>query len=187
MKTNRVLQLPQGSKAYWLTKTANDAQIENILKRLHDSIYRTAQCPDFSSESFIGGVSSGIAIQYRLTGMETRAGKIEAEMKKALQRRVEILCGVASLKLGEEVFRDIEIEFTRNIPADEAALINMINSLKGTVSDETLLGQLPFISDVQLELEKVRAQKESNMDLFGGNLFDSSESESQEEENDFDE
>ena len=70
------------------------------------------------------------------------------------------------------------------VPADEAALINMINSLKGTVSDETLLAQLPFINDVQLELEKVRAQKESNLDLFGGNYFDSSESESQEEETD---
>lgn len=183
MKENRVLQLPQGAKAYWLTKAANDAQVENILKRLHDSIYRTAQCPDFSSESFIGGVSSGIAIQYRLTGMETRAGKIEAEMKKALQRRVEILCGMAALKLGEEVFRDIEITFTRNIPADEAALINMINSLKGTVSDETLLAQLPFIDDVEVELEKVRAQKEANIDIFGGGLFDSSESESQEDEN----
>ena len=45
---------------------------------------------------------------------------IEAEMKKALQRRVEIICGIASLKLGEEVFRDINIEFSRNIPADEA-------------------------------------------------------------------
>lgn len=188
MKTNRVLQLPQGAKAYWLTKSANDAQVENILKRLHDSIYRTAQCPDFSSESFVGGVSSGIAIQYRLTGMETRAGIIEAEAKKALQRRIEILCGVASLKLGEEVFRDIEITFKRNIPADEAALVNMINSLKGTVSDETLLGLLPFITDVAAELEKVQSQKESNMELFGGGLFDSSESESQSEkddENDF--
>ena len=184
MKTNRVLQLPVGSKAYWLTKAANDTQVENILKRLHESIYREAQCPDFSSESFIGGVSSGIAIQYRLTGMETRAGGIEALMKKALQRRIEILCGVASLKMGEEVYRDIEITFTRNIPADEAALINMINSLKGTVSDETLLGLLPFIPDVQAELEKVSAQKQSNMELFGGGLFDSSESDSQEEEDD---
>jgi SPP1 family phage portal protein len=181
MKQNRVLQLPLGAKAYWLTKSANDAQVENILKRLHDSIYRTAQCPDFSSESFVGGVSSGIAIQYRLTGMETRAGIIEAEAKKALQRRIEILCGVASLKLGEEVFRDIEITFKRNIPADEVALVNMINSLKGTVSDESLLGLLPFITDVEAELEKVRAQKESNIDIFGGGLFDSSEGESQEE------
>ena len=184
MKSNRVLQLPVGAKAYWLTKQSNDTQVENTLKRLHDSAYRIAQCPDFSSESFIGGVSSGIAIQYRLTGMETRAGTIEAEMRKALQRRIEILCGVASLKLGEEVFRDIEITFTRNIPADEAALINIINSLKGSVSDETLLCLLPFITDVQAELEKVRAQKESNLDLFGGNYFDSSESESQEEEED---
>jgi len=182
MKSNRVLQLPVGAKAYWLTKAANDAQVENILKRLHESIYRTAQCPDFSSESFVGGVSSGIAIQYRLTGMETRAGTIEAEAKKALQRRIEILCGVASLKLGEEVFRDIEISFKRNIPADEAAIVNIVNGLKGTVSDETLLGQIPFVTDVQKELEKVKAQKESNMDLFGGNLFDASEDESQEEE-----
>lgn len=183
MKTNRVLQLPVGAKAYWLTKAANDAQVENILKRLHDSIYRTAQCPDFSSESFIGGVSSGIAIQYRLTGMETRAGKIEAEMKKALQRRVEIICGMASLKLGEEVFRDIEIEFKRNIPADEAALINMINSLKGTVSDATLLSQLPFITDVEAELEAVKEQKQNNMDIFGGgNLFTETEEEEENEE-----
>ena len=184
MKQNRVLQLPVGSKAYWLTKAANDTQVENILKRLHDSIYREAQCPDFSSETFIGGVSSGIAIQYRLTGMETRAGGIEALMKKALQRRIEILCGVASLKMGEEVFRDIEITFTRNIPADEAALINMINSLKGTVSDETLLGLLPFIPDVQAELEKVKAQKESNMEMFGGgNLFGDETEETDEEMN----
>jgi SPP1 family phage portal protein len=188
MKQNRVLQLPVGSKAYWLTKAANDTQVENILKRLHDSIYREAQCPDFSSETFIGGVSSGIAIQYRLTGMETRAGGIEALMKKALQRRIEILCGVASLKMGEEVYRDIEITFTRNIPADEAALINMINSLKGTVSDETLLGLLPFIPDVQAELEKVKEQKEANMDLFGGgNLFGSDTEEETDEETNVDE
>jgi SPP1 family phage portal protein len=183
MKTNRVLLLPEGAKAAWLTKASNDAQVENILKRLHDSIYRTAQCPDFSSESFIGGVSSGIAIQYRLTGMETRAGKIEAEMKKALQRRVEIICGMASLKLGEEVFRDINIEFKRNIPADEAALINMINSLKGTVSDETLLSQLPFITDVQKELEAVKEQKQNNLDIFGGgNLFAETEEDEENEE-----
>lgn len=182
MKTNRVLQLPQGAKAYWLTKQANDTQVENILKRLHDSIYRTAQCPDFSSESFIGGVSSGIAIQYRLTGMETRAGKIEAEMKKALQRRVEVLCGMAALKLGEEVYRDIEIVFTRNIPADEAAIINMVNALKGTVSDATLLAQIPFITDVEKELEAVNEQKQQNMDLFGFGLTEETEDSEQEDE-----
>lgn len=170
MKENRVLVLPENAQASWLTKNANDAQVENILKRIHDSIYRIAACPDFSSESFIGGVSSGIAIQYRLTGMETRAAKIEAEMKKALQRRVEIISGIATLRLGEEVFRDIQINFKRNIPEDTASIINMINTLKGTVSDATLISQLPFIQDVNAEIEAVNEQKKANIATYGFGL-----------------
>ena len=180
MKKNRVLVIPEGADARWITKNANDAQVENILKRVHDAIYRIAQCPDFSSESFIGGVSSGIAIQYRLTGMETRAGKIEALMKKALQRRVEIICGIASLKLGEEVFREIDITFKRNIPVDTTSTINMINALKGTVSDATLLGQLDFIPDVNAELEAVQEQKTANMALYSFGTPGASEEEEEE-------
>lgn len=175
MKENRVLILPDSAQAQWLTKAASDAQVENILKRIHESIYRIAACPDFSSESFVGGVSSGIAIQYRLTGMETRAAKICAEMKKALQRRVEIICSIASLKLGEEVFRDIQIEFKRNIPEDTAAVINMINTLKGTVSDATLLSQLDFIQDVNAEIEAVNAQKQANLEVYGFGLTNTTE------------
>ena len=166
MKQNRVLVLPEGADARWITKNANDQQVENILKRVHEAIYRIAACPDFSSESFVGGVSSGIAIQYRLTGMETRAGKIEALMKKALQRRVEIICGIASLKLGESIFRDIQIEFKRNVPEDTTSVIAMINALKGTVSDATLLSQLDFITDVNAELEALQEQKQHNMELY---------------------
>lgn len=184
MKQNRVLVLPDGALATYLTKATNDVQIENTLKRLNDSIYKIASCPDFSSESFVGGVSSGIAIQYRLTGMETRAGKIEAEMKKALQRRVEIICGIATLKLGEEVFRDINIDFKRNIPEDLSSTINMINSLKGSVSDATLLSQLSFISDVNGELERLQEQKLNNMAVYSFdnvNTTDEEETEDKEE------
>ena len=166
MRANRILGLPEGGMAQWLTKNANDAQIENLLKRIHDSIYRIAQCPDFSSETFIGGVSSGIALAFRLTGMETRAGLVESRMKKALQRRIEILSGIASLKLGEEVYRDIRIDFKRNIPVDTTATINMVSSLRGLVSDATLLAQLDFVPDVNAELEALKEQREANMAMY---------------------
>ena len=174
MKENRVIILPDNSMASWLTKNANDAQVENMLKRIHDSIYRIAQCPDFSSETFVGGVSSGVAIRYRLTGMENRAGIIEGRMKKALQRRIEIICGIASLKLGEEVFRDIQIDFKRNIPEDIAATVDMITKLKGTVSDKTLITQLDFVNDADMEMEALKEQKTLNMSLYN---FGSSEEE----------
>ena len=176
MKENRVIILPEGAIASWLTKNANDAQVENMLKRIHDSIYRIAQCPDFSSETFVGGVSSGVAIRYRLTGMENRAGIIEGRMKKALQRRIEIICGIASLKLGEEVFRDIQIDFKRNIPEDTAATVDMITKLKGTVSDKTLITQLDFVNDADMEMEALKEQKSLNMKLYNfGNTEDEEE------------
>jgi hypothetical protein len=43
----------------------------------------------------------------------------------------------------------------------------MINALKGTVSDATLLSQLDFIGDVNAELEAVQEQKNANMELYG--------------------
>lgn len=167
MKENRVLVVPEGAKAAWLTKNANDAQVENMLSRIQSAIYRVGKCPDFSSESFVGGVSSGIAIRYRLTGMETKAAKICAAMKKALLRRIEIICAAVSMVEGEDVFRDVDIEFKRNIPDDMTSTVNLVNALKGTVSDATLLSQLPFVTDVQAELDALNEQKQSNMELYG--------------------
>ena len=181
MKENRVLLLPDGGSAEWLVKQNVSNESENILKRLHDSIYRIASCPDFSSESFVSGVSSGIAIQYRLTGMETRAAKICSNMKKALLRRIEIISGVASLKTGEDIIKDIEITFKRNIPVDNNSTISMINSLQGIVSDKTLLGQLDFINDVNKELEQVKEQKQANIEAYGLNAFTSSEEDEEDE------
>lgn len=180
MKENRVLVLPEGANAQWITKNSSDTQIENMLKRLQESIYRIAQCPDFSSESFMSGVTSGVAIRYRLTGCETKAAKIAAGMKKALQRRIEIICGIASLKLGEDVFRDINIEFKRNIPEDLNTVVASINSLKGIVSDQTLLSQIPFVQDINAEIDRVKEQKKENMALYDFGVNEGSDEESDE-------
>ena len=166
MRKNRLIVMPEGTTVSWLTKDVQDTQVKENLDRIQASIYRIAQCPDFSSESFVGGVSSGIAIQYRLTGMETKAASIEASMKKALQRRIELICGYIGMLTGEEVWRDIDILFTRNIPADENAIATMVTQLRRLVSDETLLTKLDFVTDPEAEVEKVNKQKEEQMLMY---------------------
>ena len=101
-------------------------------------------------------------------------------MKKALLRRIEIIAGVASLKTGEDIIKDIEITFKRNIPVDNNTTISMINSLQGIVSDKTLLGQLDFINDVNKELEQVKEQKQANIEAYGLNAFSYEEDEEDE-------
>ena len=166
MRKNRLIVMPEGTTVSWLTKDIQDTQVKENLDRIQASIYRIAQCPDFSSESFVGGVSSGIAIQYRLTGMETKAASIEASMKKALQRRIELICGYIGMLTGEEVWRDIDIIFSRNIPADENAIATMVSQLRGLVSDETLLSQVSFVTDPEAEVQKTKEQKEEQMLMY---------------------
>lgn len=165
MKENRVLVLPEGARAEWLTKRASDSQTENILKRIHDSIYRTAQVPDFSNDVF-NSAQSGIAIRFKLTNMETRACKIIAEMKKALQRRIEVIAGIASLTLTEAVWRDVEISFRRNIPVDNSETGVLVNALKGIVSDTTLLSLIPQVQNPIEEARKVEEQKQAEFSLY---------------------
>jgi hypothetical protein len=113
--------------------------------------------------------------------METRAAKIAAAMKKALLRRVEIIMGVASLKTGEDAFADVEIEFKRNIPEDMASTAALVGQLQGMVSNATLLGLLPFVTDVNAELEALQEQKAANMAMYGP-MFESSADDGAEEE-----
>lgn len=179
MKENRVLILPIDAAAEWLTKNANDTQIVNMLDNIKKNIFKVTACPDMADETFLA--QSGTALAYKLVGFENVAAGIVARFKKALQRRIEIICNVLNLKASEAVWRDININFIRNLPINITETIQLVNSLKGTVSDKTLLAQLPFINDIEAELEALQKQKQNNMALYGFGATSEEDEETEEE------
>lgn len=170
MKEKRVIVLPYAAQgvdpdASFLNKNISDTQIENMLTNIDEQIHKISNSPDFTDEAF--GTSSGVAMKYKLLGFENTAGAIAANMTKALQKRLELICEILNLTSGEQMWRDVEITFTRNLPVDLAETANLVNTLKGTVSDRTLLSLLPFVSDIDKELEMVEESKIRNMELYG--------------------
>lgn len=166
MKENRVLIIPDGGEAHYLEKNPSNQQIASMLENIEQKIHKISACPDFSSEAF--GTSSGIAMRMKLLGFENAAGNIEKTMVKVLQRRIELICSILSLS-SDDAWRDIQIQFTRNLPVDASEIIAEINGLRGLVSDKTLLSQVPFVQDVDTELDEVKAQKEANVALYNFN------------------
>ena len=164
MKKHRLLIMDTDAEAQYLTKDVNDVQIRNMLQLVNDNIHKIACCPDFSQESF--GTSSGIALRYRLLGFENNAAAIESNFKMALQRRIELLCSIIQLTGGEALWRDVKITFYRNLPINLEETSTIVNNLRGLVSDETLLSQIPFISDVEEEMKKLAKQKEAAVSLY---------------------
>ena len=164
MKKHRLLIMDTDAEAQYLTKDVNDVQIRNMLQLVNDNIHKIACCPDFSQESF--GTSSGIALRYRLLGFENNAAAIESNFNMALQRRIELLSSIIQLTGGEALWRDVKITFYRNLPINLEETSTIVNNLRGLVSDETLLSQIPFISDVEEEMKKLAKQKEAAVSLY---------------------
>lgn len=152
------------AEASYLTKSVSDTQIENMLKNINDTIHKIANSPDFNDDKFMS--ASGISMRYKLTGFENVSSNIVANMTKALQKRIELICEVINIKGGDSMWRDIDIVFTRNLPVNTLEIAQMVNQLRGLVSDATLLAQLPFVGDVQKELEQLEEQKQANIDMY---------------------
>ena len=167
MKQNRVLMMDADAEASYLTKSVSDTQIENMLKNINDTIHKIANSPDFNDEKLMA--QSGIAMRYKLVGFENVSSSIVANMTKALQKRIELICSILHLTGSDNTWRDIQIVFTRNLPENITDTAQVINQLRGIVSDKTLISLLPFIKDVDAEVEQLQKEKEANMDMYGFN------------------
>lgn len=161
MKENRVMLLDLNAKAEWLIKNGNDTQIENLKTRIDADIHKFSKCPALTDEQFSSN-ASGVAMRYKLTGMENVTAIKERKFKRGLQRRIELISNILSIKGTVFDWRAIEIVFTRNLPTNEDELADTINKLRGMVSNETLISLLPFVDDVQKELEKLKSENEIN-------------------------
>lgn len=161
MKENRVLLLDKDTDAKWLTKEEHDSTIENMKIRIDKDIHKFSKCPNLSDEDFASN-ASGVAIKYKMVGTENLVSVKERKFKKGLQRRLELISILQDKKYSTFDWRAIDIIFTRNLPTNDTEIANMVNTLSSIVSTETLLAQLPFVENVQDEIERINKEKEKN-------------------------
>ena len=180
MKENRVMVLPEGGSASWLTKNINDSWIEHEKERLDKDIHKFSFCPPMTDEDFASN-ASGVAMKYKLLGLETAVGFKESEFEKGLRRRIELIYRYLKM-VNDTDYLDINIVFTRNLPQDLDTAVQTVALLDGVISDETRLSLLPIDLDVKAEMEKVEEKKLSNFALFGQNFNEVDDDERTEEE-----
>ena len=129
--------------------------------RIDKDIHKFSKCPNLADENFASN-ASGVAIKYKMVGTENLIAVKERKFKRGLQRRLELLSVVQGLKLSAFDWRAIEIVFTRNLPSNDTEIAQMVNTLSNIVSTETLLAQIPFVDDVQAEMDRLEKERENN-------------------------
>lgn len=158
----RVMVFPDGeSSVEYLTKDSSDTIVENLKNRISADIHKFAKVPDLADKEFASN-ASGIAIKFKLYGTETLVANKERFFLKGLQRRIELIFNILNIKGNSYSWQDIEVQFTRNVPTNESEIADVVQKLSGTVSTETLLAQIPFVTDVGAEMEKLEGDKSRN-------------------------
>lgn len=158
MKEQRVLLMETDAKAEWLVKEINDSYVENLKNRIDDNIHKFSKCPSMTDKEFSSN-ASGVAMRFKLMGMDNAANKKERAFKKALQRRIELIAEIQQMMGSTYDWRSINITFKRNIPQNLVETAEVLTKVGYLLSEETQVGLLPL--DIDYEAEKTKKDAEA--------------------------
>lgn len=153
----RILSLSEGGRAEFVVKNLNHEALGQLETNLRRSILQLSMTPDLCDEHFAGN-SSGVALQYKLWGIE----QVRAAKERAFTNGLRVLLVV--LTAGERLLGrnyDLtggEMAFYKNLPQDNAALAETLLPLSPLLSRQTILENLPWVTDVQEELRRRAAE-----------------------------
>ena len=151
--------MQEGSKIEFITKSMNDTVVENHLNRLEDNIRVFAKTVNFADENFSSN-ASGIAMKYKMFGLESKCITTENKFRKALRRQYQLLVDIWRAQFaGSLDYLDIYFDFKRNFPLNLEDEAKTTAALKGLVSDRTRLGLLSFVDDVDWEMQQMDSEQ----------------------------
>lgn len=167
IRDNRIINLYGTDNAkdilvQFMTKPTADGTQENLLNRLENLIYQISMVANISDEQF-GNASSGVALAYKLQAMSNLAVTFDRKIEKSLRKRFKIWSSLSTNVADREVWRDIDINFTRNLPKNLQEEAQTASQLEGIVSKETQLSVLSIVPDVKNEIEKMEEEEEEQM------------------------
>lgn len=171
MKEKGAIILEDGGDIQWLIKEVSDSPLENYKNRLREDMHIFSNVPNLTDENF-GGNLSGVAVSYKLWGIEQICAIKERKFKRGLQRRIELITNMLNLMGGNYDYRDIDIQFRRNKPQNLLEIAQIIQMLADLLSKESRLKMLPDVDNPRDELDKLRDEQQKEMSSFGASGYE---------------
>lgn len=158
---SRVVYIEDGGEADWIIKSINDNAIQNHKKTLMDLICLCAFVPNMTDLGFTQADNNS-ALEKKFFALQQLIVDADSDFKMGIQRRWELIFDKFNKEKQKTYdFRNVEVKLQRNMPSDSASLTSIVMQLRELLSDETLIGLLPFDFDPKNEIAK-KKQEEAN-------------------------
>ena len=154
----RVLSLAEGGRAEFVVKDLNHEALGQLENNLRRSILQLSMTPDLSDDSFAGN-ASGVALQYKLWGIEQVRSAKERSFTPSLRALLAALSGgLATLGTPADLTSG-RATFYKNLPQDQAAQAETLLTLSPVLSRRTILERLPWVTDPEEELRRIEKEE----------------------------
>lgn len=146
--------------AEYLSKSYDVSGSDSSFKRLRDDIHKFTRVPDLTDSNFSGN-SSGIAMRYKLLGLEQLAGKKIRTLERGFNKRYRLFVDLNETVSDITGIKDesVSYKWTVNIPENVADELKSFVDAGGELSQASLLTTLSFISSVEEEKQRIVAEK----------------------------
>ena len=142
----------------FLQKPDGDTTQEHLIDRLEKLIFQISMVANISDENF--GTSSGIAMKYKLQAMSNLEKTKERKFTSGMNRRYRLIFSNPVSGMKKDDWVKIRPHFTPNFPANVQEESEIARNLDGIVSQETQLGVLSIVDNVQDEIKKLDSEQE---------------------------
>lgn len=139
LREDKALSLPDcDAHAEWLCKQLNEADTEVLRSALKSDIHKMCMVPDLTDEHFAGN-SSGVAMRYKLLGLEQLTRIKERWFREALRQRLRAYAAFLACR-GEAILdpEGVRMRFTRALPVNELETAQTLEALSGILSPQEL-------------------------------------------------
>ena len=156
----------------FLQKPDGDTTQEHLIDRLERLIFVISMVANISDENF--GTSSGIAMKYKLQAMSNLEKTKERKFTSGMNRRYRLIFSNPVSGMKKDDWVKVHPKFTPNFPANLLEETQIAQGLDGIVSQDTQLGVLSIVENVQQEKDKIEAEQQKNQvdpimqRMFGG-------------------
>lgn len=158
----KTLYVQENGDVDWITKPLDSKGAIEILKVYVNLMFQLAGIPNTNDLAFNSADLNASAIDRKFYIMNMMTANIISQMKKAYQRRWELIFGRINLKKNTKYdFRDIDIDLPKNLPANDDEKIDSMLKLQNILSLQTIIEKLGY--NYIDEKNKKDSEAEDNM------------------------
>ena len=151
----------------WASSTLDSKSTQLELENLIQQFYAVACIPaSMYGQSNISNVSE-VSLKYLFSQTDNKAQKTIQSLTDGMFQRFEYFRKLQELrsvhkKYTDEAFDSLNIDFNLSRPVDTNSLMSdlKVQQEMGAISKRTIIQQSPYTTDVELELERINAEKD---------------------------